>query len=43
MVGHLMKTIKHANDFDDVEKVLTDFETKYGDRVRYRLSISEGE
>ena len=33
----------YANDFDDVEKVLTDFETKYGDRVRYRLSISEGE
>ena len=33
----------YANDFDDVEKVLTDFETKYGDRVRCRLSISEGE
>lgn len=32
----------YANDFDDVEKVLTDFETKYGDKVRYRLSISEG-
>lgn len=33
----------YANDFDDVEKVLTDFETKYGDRVRYRLSILKGE
>ena len=34
----------YANDFDDVEKVLTDFETKYGDRVRYRLStIGEGD
>ncbi len=33
----------YANDFDDVEKVLIDFETKYGDKVRYRLSISEGE
>lgn len=33
----------YANDFDDVEKVLTNFETKYGDIVRYRLSISEGE
>lgn len=33
----------YANDFDNVEKVLTDFETKYGDRVRYRLSISGGE
>ncbi len=33
----------YANDFDDIEKVLTDFETKYGDRVKYRLSIIEGE
>lgn len=33
----------YANDFDDVEKVLMNFETKYGERVRYRLNILEGE
>lgn len=33
----------YANDFNDIEKVLSNFETKYGDRVRYRLSILEGE
>lgn len=33
----------YANDFDDVEKVLTDFEIKYGDKVRYRLNILGGE
>ena len=32
----------YSNDYDDVEKVLTACETKYGDaRVRYRLNILE--
>lgn len=43
LVFSVDKTKVYANDFDDVEKVLTDFETKYDDRVRYRLRISEGE
>lgn len=34
----------YSNDYDDVEKVLMDCETKYGDdRVRYRLNILKGE
>ncbi len=33
----------YANDFDDVEKVLVYFETKYGNRVRYKCSALEGE
>lgn len=33
----------YADDYNDVEKVLTDFETRYGDKVRYRLNILEGE
>lgn len=33
----------YSNDYDDVEKVLSDFETKYDGTVRYRLNILEGE
>ena len=33
----------YADDYNDVEKILTDFETRYGDKVRYRLNILEGE
>jgi len=33
----------YADDYNDVEKVLTDFETRYGNKVRYRLNILEGE
>lgn len=43
LVFSVDKTKVYSNDYDNVEKVLTDFETKYGDRVRYRLNILEGE
>lgn len=34
----------YSNDYDDIEKVLMDCETKYGgDRVRYRLNVLKGE
>ena len=33
----------YSNDYNDVEKVLTDCETKYGNNVRYRLHILGGE
>lgn len=29
----------YSNDYNDIEKVLTDCETKYGDKVEYRLNI----
>lgn len=41
LVFSVDKTKVYSNDYDDVEKVLTDFETKYGDKVRYRLNILE--
>lgn len=43
LVFSVDKTKVYSNDYDDVEKVLTDCATKYGDRVQYRLNILEGE
>ena len=43
LVFSVDKTKVYSNDYDDVEKVLTDFETKYNGSVRYRLNILEGE
>lgn len=44
LVFSVDKSKVYSNDYDDVEKILIDCETKYGsDRVRYRLYIIEGE
>lgn len=43
LVFSVDKSKVYSNDYDDVEKVLMDCEMKYGDRVRYRLNILEGE
>lgn len=43
LVFSVDKTKVYSNDYDDVEKVLADFETKYDNRVRYKLSILDGE
>lgn len=33
----------YSNDYDDVEKILMDFESRHGDRVRYRINDLKGE
>lgn len=43
LVFSLDESKVYSNDYDDVEKVLMDTETKYSGRVRYRLNILDGE
>jgi len=43
LVFSVDKSKVYSNDYDDVEKVLMEFETEYDGKVRYRLNILEGE
>ena len=43
LVFSLDETKVYSNDYDDVVKVLTDYETKYEGRIRYKINTLEGE
>lgn len=42
LVFSVDETKVYSNDYDDVVKVLTDYETKYEGKIRYKINTLEG-